>query len=498
MFQKSIRFKIVLWYMLVLTLTLSVFSWLVYQYYSHSLSENLEELLKSKAGGVANSIDTYWEGEKIGALENAQAPVAPAVFNKRNNINFAKIARHCIEDRSGDPTLMNILVKIFDADGQPIVSSNDTPDAMFISLEAFRGVLKGKSRFDHFTAQLPMSKPLPLRVFTSAVIEDGKVAYIVQVAIPLTQLYLALNRLKAILFLLLPLTVFLTGTAGAFLAQMTLNPVEEMIKTIRQIKADNLKLRVKIPNTNDEIRRLADTFNDMLFELDRSFSTQRQFLQDVSHELKTPLTILKGEMEVTLKKVRSTQEYEEILLSSLEEIDKIGQIIGNLLMLAKLEIKETPRQMTMLGLNMTVKEIIDDMDVLAKQKNIKINFWAEEKIHLAADENQVRQLFINLLDNAIKYTPAYGSIFVNLTKDKDTAQIKIRDTGMGIPQEDQPFIFDRFYRVDKARSSPGFGLGLSIVKSIVEVHHGRIQVESHPAQGAVFTVNLPLEKIKFF
>ena len=493
MFLKSIRFKIILWYMLVLTLTLSVFCWLLYQNYSRSLYRNLDDLLKTKAGGVANSIDTYWEVEKMEALKTAQVEIKPDVFSKINNINFAKIARHCIEERSGDPNLMNIVVKIFDASGRHIVSSNRTSNIMFLSMDDFRDVFNGKSRFDNFTAELPMARPLPLRVFTTPVIEDGQVAYIVQVAIPLNTLYLALNRLKTILFLLMPLTVFVTGIAGAFLAKVTLKPVENMIKTIRQIKADNLKLRVRIPDTKDEIKRLAETFNDMLGDLERSFSTQQQFIQDVSHELRTPLTILKGEIEVTLKKIRSSNEYAAVLSSSLEEINKIRKIVDDLLLLARFDSKKVPFEIKNLDLNAEVQELLNDMDILARQKDIKINFSAgESRIIFAADQNQLRQVLANLLDNAIKYTPAKGEVSIHLEKDDKYICVQVSDTGMGIPPEEQPFIFDRFYRVDKSRSHRGFGLGLSIVKSIVDAHQGKIKVESFPSGGTTFCVFFPI------
>ncbi len=492
MFLKSIRFKIILWYMVVLALTLSVFCWLLYQNYSRSLFGNLDELLKTKAGGVVNSIDTYWEAEKMETLKTAQVAVTPSVFSKINNINFAKIARHCIEERSGDPNLMNIVVKIFDASGRHIVSSNRTSNIMFLSMDDFRDVLNGKSRFDNFTVELPLARPLPLRVFTAPVIEDSQVAYIVQVAVPLNALYLALNRLKTILFLLMPLTVFVTGIAGALLAKITLKPVEDMIDTIRQIKADNLKLRVSIPDTKDEIKRLAETFNDMLSELERAFSSQQQFIQDVSHELRTPLTILKGEIEVTVKKIRSAQEYEAVLLSSLEEINKIRKIVDDLLLLARFDSKKIPFEIKNLDLNADVQELLNDMDILAQQKDIKINFSAiEPRIILAADQNQLRQVLANLLDNAIKYTPAKGEVSIRLDKDDRYVCIKVSDTGMGIPPEEQPFIFDRFYRVDKSRSPRGFGLGLSIVKSIVDAHQGTIKVHCPSSGGTTFCVSLP-------
>lgn len=492
MFLKSIRFKIILWYMLVLTLTLSIFCWLLYQNYRHNLFENLDDLLKTKAGGVASSIDTYWEAEKMKALKATQTIVSPNVFSKVNNIGFAMIARHSLEERSGEPNLMNIMVKIFDSTGHHIVSSNSSSSVMFLSMDAFRDVLNRKSRFDNFTVELPTAKPLPLRVFTYPVIEEGQMAYIVQVAIPLNTLEMDLNRLKALLFLLMPLTVFITGIAGAFLARITLKPVEEMIRTIREIKADNLKLRVSIPDTKDEIKRLADTFNDMLGELERSFTTQQQFIQDVSHELRTPLTILKGEMEVTLKKIRSAYEYEKVLMSSLEEINKIRKIVDDLLLLARFDSKKIPFEIKNLNLNADVKELLNDIDILARQKDIKINFSANDsEIMLPADKNQLRQVLVNLLDNAIKYTPSHGEVSIRLERDDRHVHIRVTDTGIGIPSEEQPFIFDRFYRVDKSRSLRGFGLGLSIVKSIVDAHHGTIAVESFPAGGTTFAVSFP-------
>ena len=494
MFQKSIRFKIILWYMLVLALTLLFFSLLLYQNYSRSLYKNLDQLLNSKAGGVVNSIDTYWEAEKLGALELSQTFIRPGVFSKINNINFAKIATHCIEERSGDPALMNIMVRIFDAKGKLIVSSKNTANVGLLPVEALQDVLNGNSRFDNATVDLSGGKPLPLRVYTTPVIEDGRVAYIVQIASSLVLLYAALNRLQVILFLLLPLTVFLTGMVGAFLAKVTLNPVEEMIRTIRQIKADNLKLRISIPDTKDEIRRLADTFNDILGELDRAFSMQQQFIQDVSHDLRTPLTILKGEIEVALKKARSPKEYESVLSSSLEEINKINKVIENLLILARFDSKKLPLEIKEVDLNTKMQNVVKDMEVLAEQKNIHMNIFEEEKITLEGDENQLRQLFSNLLDNAIKYTDAGGKVSVNLSRQNGFAKIQVSDTGIGIPDKELPFIFDRFYRVDKARGGCGFGLGLSIAKTIAEVHGGTIEVESEPDRGAVFTVFLSLSR----
>ena len=486
---KTIRFKIIFWYTLALTIIISLFSISLYSNFKNNLYGDLDDLLQSKTEGIADSIDTYWETEKLDALK---AGIKQDVFSKINNINFVKIAQRWVKEKSNDPKLINIIVQIFDANGNNIASSKNIPSIAVLSKETLRFVLKGNGHFDNLNIELPDRKTLSLRELTTPVIENGKVAYIVQVTSPLAQVDAALNRLRFILLLLLPLAIFLTSIAGVFLAEMTLKPLKKIIKTVHQITAENLKLRLDLPDTNDEIKRLADTFNEMLEKLDQSFSSQQQFIHDISHELRTPLTILKGELEVTLKKVRSQKEYESILFSSLEELNKINRIIENLLMLARFENKEVSLEIKPLDLSLLTQDILDDVKILSGHRGIQINFSPQESIILEADESQLRRVILNILDNAVKYTTGNGKIFVKLEKDNNTAKIKISDTGIGIAKENLPFIFDRFYRVDKSRNTNGFGLGLSIAKSIIETHRGKIAVESQPNQGTTFTIFLPL------
>jgi len=493
--------------MLILAVVLSVFSALIYRNLESRLYESVDNLIQSRAEGIADAIDTYWETKKLEAMENGGKAIGDGdngdgdnieAFSKVDNSNFAKIARNWVEEKSKDVKLINTIVQIFDSKGKQIVSSKNISNKLTLPREMLNSTLKGNNDvydFDilyDFDIDLPGNKSLPLRVFIMPVIEHGRIAYIVQVASPLNLVHSGLNKLKATLLILIPLTVFFTAALGVFLVKLTLNPVDSMISTIRQITVENLKLRIDIPDTKDEIKRLADTFNDMLSRLDHAFSFQKQFIQDVSHELRTPLTILKGEFEITLKKIRSPQEYKSVLMSSLEEINKIGQMVEGLLTLARFDSQEIKFFMKRLELSALLESVLDDMRVLAFQKNISIDLLTQDKIILEADENQMRCVFFNLLDNAIKYTPPNGKVMVKIHKNNNLAKIRVSDTGIGIPENELHLIFDRFYRVEKSRSGSGFGLGLSIVKSILNAHYGRIEVESRQGQGTTFTIFLPL------
>jgi heavy metal sensor kinase len=443
--------------------------------------------------GIVSSMDTYWEAER-------SAPVIPGkntgeAASTTNTINFAKIAQRWVEEKSDDPDLLNMIVQIFDVNGALIASSKYITNISILSKQAITSELENEKRFDTVSIEFSPGNPIPLRVLTMPIVKNNKVAYIVQVASPLLQITAALTNLKVILFLLLPLTVILTGIIGGFLAKVALNPVDRMIDTIHQITAENLKLRISIPHTKDEIRRLADTFNEMLERLEHAFSSQRQFIEDFAHELKTPLAVLKGELEVTLKKIRSTEEYETILHSNLEEVNRISRIVEDLLILARFENSDIILEKKPLDIGFMLKVIVDDMNVLAMQNNINIDFFASGVIIVYGDENRLKRLFTNLLDNAIKYTPAAGKVALNVVALAEYARIAVSDTGMGIPEAETRKIFDRFYRRDKSRHQPGVGLGLSISKSIVEAHKGMIEVESRLNHGTTFTVFLPLISI---
>ncbi|MRR35414.1 HAMP domain-containing protein, partial [bacterium] len=399
---KSIRLKFIFWYTVMLALTFALFGMVLYIHVSDSLKNELDDLLFTKAEGIARSINTYWEIEKIDALRHG---AKKNIFSKINNLNFHKIARRWVEERINDPELMDIIVQIYNPEGELIANSPSAPAHLDISKATLKGLVHRKATYEDRHLPLEENEDLELRILRVPVFEDGKPAYIVQVASPLNSYLAAMYRLKLILFLLLPLTVIAAGFfAGEFLASITLKPLKNMIGTVRQITAENMSLRITVPESKDEIRQLADTFNDMLDKIQQVFISQKQFIQDVSHELRTPLTIMRGELEVALKRQRSQDEYHAILGSILDESKKVGKLLEDLLTLARYDSSSASLIREPTDISQTMREIIEDMEPLAHQKGIGIEYAGQEGITLSLDKPKIIRSLINILDNAIKYT----------------------------------------------------------------------------------------------
>ncbi|MFA5085719.1 MAG: HAMP domain-containing sensor histidine kinase, partial [Candidatus Omnitrophota bacterium] len=238
---------------------------------------------------------------------------------------------------------------------------------------------------------------------------------------------------------------------------------------------------------------LADTFNDMIERLDRSFSSQQNFIKDISYELKAPLFVLRGELSAVLSKPSSKEECEAMLRKGLGELDQFSEIIDNLIMLARFDNSQMPIEIKKVNLTRIIEAALKAAKPAAMQKDIIVSSFLQETIMLDGDEERLESLFTNMVNNAIKYTHRNGKVVVAVHKRKGFANVTISDTGIGIPDDEIPYIFDRFYQVNKSRSPKnGFGLGLSVARSIAESHKGKITVESHPGKGSIFTVALPI------
>src|SRR5271157_5401349 len=266
-----------------------------------------------------------------------------------------------------------------------------------------------------------------------------------------------------------------------------------MAEQSRHITGHNLDSRLEIGNAARELAVLASSFNELLSRLDQTFESMRRFVADASHELRTPISVIRGEADVALSQERSSAEYRESLAIILDESRRLSRLVDDLLNLARADAGNVKLQVREFYFNDLLAESCRSVQALAAARSIKLECQCSEDVPFHGDEELLRRLVVNLLDNAIRYTPRGGQVCASLNANGGELRIQVSDTGAGIPPEAVPHVFERFYRGDQARSRQegGFGLGLAIVKWIAESHKGEVDLASRPGQGSTFTVTLP-------
>jgi heavy metal sensor kinase len=484
---RSLRFKLTLWYVLILGILLISFSSILYFTLSKSLYRDVDNKLSSFAEVIASESSSPLSKFGFGNIDQAL----------ETSLNLKPIGK---------------FIQVLDESGKIGRKSDNLKNVQLpISLNALKNAYKGLTTFETNRS----IGNTPLRIITFPVVENSHVTKIVQIASSLEEVEEALNKLFLILVITVPLALMVASLGGQFLAHKALKPVDNINQTARMITSQNLNQRINPPKVKDEISRLIETFNEMISRLDQSFRQMKQFSSDASHELKTPLTILKGEVEVMLRKERTLPEYQQTLKSNLEEINRMSQIVEDLLLLSKADSGEIKLNKEEIDLTKILNEVVAQMDVLTKSKGLHLSSSNHHQGMLFfGDALRIRELLINLIENGIKYTEEGGSIHITLQKEcassgrnqsgwiegemEEFVKIRVSDTGIGIAKEDQERIFNRFFRVDKARSREqgGSGLGLSICKWIVEAHQGEIKVESELGKGSSFIVRLPLSPLR--
>lgn len=337
-----------------------------------------------------------------------------------------------------------------------------------------------------------------VRVVTHRVLDDhGNTDFYIRVGQSLNDLRTAQRKLLLLLGTIVPLALLLTVAGGWFLAGRALAPVDRLTRAARSITETKLSERVEVPDSADEIQRLAETFNEMLDRLESAFDRQRQFTADASHEIRTPLAIIRNEIDVALRRERTGAEYEETLSRLQAEAVRISRLVEDLLTLARADAGETKIERELLSMVLLTQEVFDQVRPLAEAKGIHASFHApDQTLFVRGDAMRLKQLFLNLLDNAIKFTRPAGEVSVSLEQHDAEVVIEVKDTGRGIAAEAQPHIFERFYRQSHtADTVAGSGLGLAIAKWIATAHDGRIELESQAGSGSCFRVFLPLADV---
>jgi two-component system, OmpR family, sensor kinase len=464
---RSIRTRLTLWYTSLLTVTLLILGGTAYGLLSYSLSREMDTALN----GVARALIERSPGR------SASFPPSEIDQAFRRFFGFSPWD-HYFQMR--DP--------LDSRDDHPSLSSTGK---LPLGREAFNNALRGLSSFETVEGL----GEHPVRILTMPVTESGRVVNMIQVGMSLKSIDETRFRFLVIMAGVLPLGLVLAGSGGWLLAHRALKPVDRMTAAARRISAEHLGERVDETGTGDELDNLAKTLNEMLTRLDAAFAQIRRFSADASHELQTPLTILKGELEVALRSTRTPEEYQATLESGLEEVDRIAALVEGLLLLARAEAGMLKMDRQAVDLGQVLEEVYQRLKPLADSHGIELRLGPIEPLSIQGDGERLQRMVLNLVDNAIKYTGPQGRVTLTLQRDGNWASILVSDTGTGIPVGEQEHIFQAFYRTPEARSQAerGTGLGLSIARSIAVAHGGTIRLDSAPGRGSTFDMRIPIE-----
>ena len=332
------------------------------------------------------------------------------------------------------------------------------------------------------------------RIAMQRVVAGGQV-FLVRAAIPTEPFDQALDRFRLILKGTLPLLVVFASLAGYWLSGRALTPVNEIIQTARGVGVRNLSSRLAVPPANDELRRLSETLNDMLARIEASVQRITQFTADASHDLRTPVALIRTSAELALRRSRTEEEYREALSRILATSEETTHLIENLLTLARADAGAAELHFGDVDLVSHVQKTVAEAAILAAGKGIELQKeLPNSPVHISADAGAIERLLLIVLENAVKYTPSGGKVELSLSNGSGNARIEVRDSGIGISEADLPHIFERFFRADHSRSrdTGGSGLGLAIAKWIVDMHRGTIEANSELGRGSRIRISLPV------
>lgn len=459
---RSLRGRLTTWYVALFSLVFALFSIFLYGMVSSALRERVDAALRSDADTAG--------GMFLDELDEAKGDVRTAANETAKGMR-----------------LHDALVAVV-ADGALLAATDETRLRESGSIASLVAHPPGESE----VAELPEFGPHGARAMVRTARADG-VAVLVVALEPLDAIAGDLAVLRRVIFIALPLALGIAGMGGYLLTRRGLMPLRVMGSQAREISGASLSRRLEIGAAAEELGALAGSFNELLGRLDQSFETMRRFVADASHELRTPLSVIRGEADVALAKERGAESYRESLAIILDESRRLSRLVDDLLNLARADSGRLKLQAQDFYLNDLMAECCRSAQPMAGSRGVEVECRCAADTPFRGDEELLHRLVMNLLDNAIRYTPAGGKITAGLEAESSEVRITITDTGAGIAPEAEAHVFERFYRADEARSRKdgGFGLGLAIVKWVAEAHRGGVRVASRPGVGSAFTVTLP-------
>lgn len=462
---RSLSFRLVTWYAGLLTLVFVLLGVLTIILLRHYLEANLLDTQVRRARQIADTV-------VAAASRTGEAAVAAE-----------------IEDLYS-PEANDRFIRVTADDGRVIYASGAPKDGSFDPAEVPAPSLKHSADVLH--RQLTPGGALLIAAHDYVAATGTR--YIVEVGISSARTDETVKQVLLILAVGLPIAVSVAVAGGFVLVRRALKPVDRLSQKAAEITQHNLSERLPVMRTGDELERLSVSLNLMISRLQDAINSSKQFVADASHELRTPLAVLRGELENLAQDIELKPQTRETLGSALEEVDRLAEIVEGLLALSRLDTGETQSQWVKFDLAELVTTTAGQMSLLAEDKNITLACDSASRVMIEGDQARLKQVIVNLLDNAIKYTPNGGRIELQITQENGDAVLDVADDGIGIPPEALPHVFKRFFRVDGSRSRDqgGAGLGLSIVKSICDAHGARVEVSSTPGQGSRFRIRQPL------
>ncbi|HEY4771749.1 MAG TPA: ATP-binding protein [Steroidobacteraceae bacterium] len=459
----SIHFRLPAWYAGLLTLVYVLFAALLMQRVESFLEQNVLDTQARRARQIAATL--------VAPLARA----APATLVAQVRALYS-------------PELSDRFIRITAADGTVLYRSGEPSDHSFVPTDvpsAPRAVARELRR----RQQLPDGRALLI----AAVRAGEEPAYIVEVGVSTASIAALQRQILWLTAMGLPIMVVLAVSGGYVLVKRALAPVERMAGKAELITHHNLAQRLPVARTGDELERLAISLNHMISRLDDAFQQSKRFAADASHELRTPLTVLRTELESLARSPQPGPDPYERLGSLLQPVERLSKTVERLFALSRLDAGEAQTEWIPIDLGELVATTVDQMLLLAADKGIKVTCDAQERVVVTGDRSRLKQIVVNLLDNAIKYTPAAGAVHLRVTLSDGQPVLSVEDSGIGIPAEALPHVFERFYRVDITRSTEtgGAGLGLAIVKTICDAHGAVVRVASALGRGSSFQVTFP-------
>ncbi len=460
-FLNSIGWRITIWHSFMFMFILFLFSVFLFITFTDMLTNKIDSMLAREGGMIAYSIKQGYPSYEIENYMNG-LPVSAGV--KKEELYWQ------IENDQG-----KVIAASQNLQGQRINVS---------------GTLKKID--ENIFSWDPELNGIPLRAMSLPQISQNKLTYTITVATYDRIRHFAIDQLWNIIIICNFGSVGISIVMGRLISRKTLQPIQKIITATNKITATNLHDRLPIEGPEDELQILAKTLNDMINRLESSFTEIQQFTSDVSHELRTSLTIIRGELDVALHRNRSEEEYRRVLHTVLEEVIYLSNMAEKFLYLSKNTSNPSQIERKIIDGTLLLQYVRKHLLSLIKKKQIELYFHIPDPFILYGDEDLLRRLFINLIENAIKYTPEGGTVEIKAYSKGTFVHIEVIDHGIGIPEEHLPFIFHRFYRVDdsRTRSQGGTGLGLSLCKWIIEAHKGTIEVHSKPDEGTRVIVGL--------